>query len=124
MTPHDFRKMALSFAGAVESSHMQHPDFRVHNKIFATLAAPDRDHGMVKLTPDQQQWFMAADSDTFAPAAGGWGRAGCTYVQLASAKKSLVREALEAAYNNIAAAGRSKKPPPKRGTKRPPKSRP
>ncbi len=36
-----FRKLALSLPEAVEKGHMGHPDFRVRNKIFATLQ-PDK----------------------------------------------------------------------------------
>jgi len=38
MTPAQFRKMALRFPGVVESAHMNHPDFRVGGKIFASRA--------------------------------------------------------------------------------------
>jgi hypothetical protein len=41
MTPDDFRKIALSFPQAIESSYLSHPDFRVRGKIFATLGYPD-----------------------------------------------------------------------------------
>ena len=41
MTANDFRKLALSLADAIESAHMDHPDFRVGGKIFATLGYPD-----------------------------------------------------------------------------------
>jgi hypothetical protein len=34
MTANDFRKVALSFPEAIESEHMDHPDFRVREKIF------------------------------------------------------------------------------------------
>jgi hypothetical protein len=37
--------------GAVEGAHMGHPDFRVKNRIFATLHH-DLEFGMVALTPD------------------------------------------------------------------------
>ena len=50
MTADEFRRLALSLPEAVESSHMDHPDFRVAGKIFATLG-PDETWGMVKLTP-------------------------------------------------------------------------
>jgi hypothetical protein len=53
MTATDFRKLALSFPGTVESAHMHHPDFRIRGKIFATLGYPDDDWGMVKLLPEQ-----------------------------------------------------------------------
>ena len=42
---------------AIESSHMNHPDFRVRGKIFATIPSVAKDEGMVKLTPDQQKQF-------------------------------------------------------------------
>src|SRR2546426_467941 len=37
MSPDYYRKIALTFPGAAENSHMNHPDFRVGGKIFATL---------------------------------------------------------------------------------------
>ena len=52
MTIDEFRKIALEIPTAVEQSHMNHPDFRVAGKIFASLGAPDENWGMVKLTPE------------------------------------------------------------------------
>ncbi len=37
----DFRRAALSLPEATEGAHMGHPDFRVRNKIFASLGVPD-----------------------------------------------------------------------------------
>jgi|SRR6266480_3703823 len=34
---------------------MNHPDFRVTGKIFASLGVPNKSWGMVKLTPEQQR---------------------------------------------------------------------
>ena len=46
MTAEQFRRLALSFPEAFESSHMKHPDFRVRGgKLFATLAYPDKKWG-------------------------------------------------------------------------------
>ena len=59
MTSAIFRKMALGIPGAVESSHMNHPDFRIDGKIFATLGHPDETWGMVKLAAEQQRSFPA-----------------------------------------------------------------
>jgi hypothetical protein len=72
----DFRRIALSFPGAEESSHMNHPDFRVGGKIFATLGSPDEAHGMVSLLPEQQADFMSL-SEAFHPASGAWGWRRC-----------------------------------------------
>ena len=102
MTANEFRKMALELPEVVESSHMGHPDFRVGGKIFATLAAPDPAWAMVKLTPEEQEMFGQIDPQGFQPVKGGWGRQGATNVRLSSAKKSVVREALLAAWRNRA----------------------
>src|SRR5262249_25170311 len=77
-----FRRIALGMAGAIESAHMGHPDFRANGKMFATLHH-DRKSGMVKLTPEQQKKFVSGNPGAFAPENGAWGRAGCTKVLLA-----------------------------------------
>ena len=48
MTSDEFRKMALEIPTAVERSHMNHPDFRVAGKIFASLGVPDESWGMAE----------------------------------------------------------------------------
>lgn len=78
----DFRRIALSFPGAEERAHMNHPDFRVGGKIFATLGSPNGEWGMVALLPEQQELAIDAEPDAFKPAAGAWGRGGSTLVKL------------------------------------------
>jgi hypothetical protein len=87
--------------GAVESSHVGHPDFRIGGKIFASLGYPDDEHGMVKLTSDQQRRFLKKAPAVFTPCAGIWGKRGATNVLLCSAKVGLVREALNTASRNL-----------------------
>jgi hypothetical protein len=94
--------MALSLPEAVEVSHMDHPDFRVRGKIFATLGYPDHGWGMVSLTPTDQQLLVLAEPEVYVPAKGAWGRRGATGVLLRAAKKSTVREALAAAWRKTA----------------------
>ncbi len=101
MTADRFRKLALSLPETVERAHMNHPDFRVGGKIFATLT-PNGDKGMVKLTPEQQEEAMRSEPQVFEPCAGAWGRQGCTYVLLAAATEADVRPALLAAWRNTA----------------------
>jgi hypothetical protein len=101
MTARQFRKIALGMIGAAEGTHMGHPDFRAHGKIFATLY-PDGHNGMVKLTPEQQSDFISADP-AFKPASGAWGRQGCTTVILEEADPSTVGEAMTLAWRNAAA---------------------
>jgi hypothetical protein len=102
MTAGDFRRLALSFPEATEGAHMDHPDFRVGGKIFATLGYPDMGVGMVKLFPDQQADFVRAEPKVFAAVTGAWGRRGATHVRLKAAKKASMLRALAAAWRNTA----------------------
>ena len=104
MTADDFRKLALSFPDTEERAHMNHPDFRVKGKIFATLGAPDAGSGMVSLSPEEQQNYLDAAPEAFTPAAGAWGRQGATMVNLKAAKKALVKKAMAAAWERRASA--------------------
>jgi hypothetical protein len=100
MNADDFRRLALSFPDTVESSHMNHPDFRANGKIFATLHYPDDGDAMVKLPPDQQAAFVELDPSAFAPVKGGWGRQGATNVRLKTVKEESLRGALTVAWQN------------------------
>jgi len=81
---------------------MNHPDFRAHGKIFATLTE-DAKRGMVKLTPEQQSTCIREHPDMFTPASGAWGRQGCTMVELKAADAEAVGEAMTLAWKNSAA---------------------
>jgi hypothetical protein len=102
MVAEEFRRLALSLPEAVEQSHMDHPDFRVRGKIFATLGHPDDSRAMVKLLHDQQEALTRARPETFAPVPGGWGRRGATYVTLETADEATVYDALLMAWRNTA----------------------
>lgn len=99
MRENDFRRIVLAMEGAVEGAHMGHPDFRVNNRIFATLHH-DREFAMVALTPDQQEQFTGQHPGAFSPESGAWGRAGCTKVRLASVDEETLGEAVTLAWQN------------------------
>ena len=109
--------MALALSDAVEGAHMGHPDFRVHNRIFATIHTDPR-HGMVKLTPEQQQAFMRDFPKVFAPESGAWGRGGSTRVIFSEADEELVGEVMTLAWQNVINA-----PAVRRATRSTPKTR-
>src|SRR5262245_15051718 len=101
MTPDEFRKMALAIPGAVEQSHVNHPDFRLYCKIVASLGGPSESWGMVKLSPVQQSSFIKRSPKMFKPCSGAWGRRGCTNVLLEVASPTMLRSALSAAAKNM-----------------------
>lgn len=101
MTPDDARRFALALPATSESAHMDHPDFRVGGKIFATLW-PVKGRVVVKLTPEEQALRVAAEPDVFAPAAGAWGRRGWTNLDLAACDEAALRSALVAAWRTVA----------------------
>ncbi|HMN42500.1 MAG TPA: MmcQ/YjbR family DNA-binding protein [Phycisphaerales bacterium] len=102
MSPTQFRRIALSFPDTEESAHMGHPDFRVRNRIFASLLGDKEQTAMVKLTPDQQAAFMTQHPTALSPASGAWGRAGATMITLKSIRAAPLKHALLAAWRNTA----------------------
>jgi len=124
MTADEFRRMALNLKGAEERAHMNHPDFRVANRIFATLGYPDKEWGMVSLTPEQQAEFMHDEPEMFVPAAGAWGKKGSTTVRLSAAKKDALESALQAAWANAQAKPARKAKPAKKAKRAKKRARP
>lgn len=82
---------------------MGHPDFRLRGKVFVTLGYPDKDHGALMLTPEQQSLYLRDAPEAFSPAAGAWGKAGSTVVRLSAADAETVGDAITAAWQNVSA---------------------
>ena len=110
MTPDDFRRIALSFEGAEQGSHMGSVDFRVGGRIFATLASVKLGYGNLMIDPEQQAAFVDEAPDVFLPIAGGWGRMGMTHIRLAKATEDVLEGALRTAYNLRVERNVKKKP--------------
>ncbi len=100
MTKEDLRRLALALSGAEEKSHFDKADFRVRNKIFASLK--DDATGVIKLLPEQQSMMADAEPEIFQVLQGGWGRKGWTKVILAKADETTLRSALQTAWRNVA----------------------
>ena len=113
MTPHDFKRIALSFDGAEEGSHMGSVDFRVGGHIFATLASVKQGYGNLMFNPEQQASFIEEWPDMFLPIAGGWGRMGMTHIRLAEATEDVMKVALETAWKSRVEKNRRQKKRPR-----------
>ncbi len=112
MTAAVFRRLARALPGVEEKSHMNHPDFRVGGRIFATLDYPESGWAAVMLTREDQEFLVARNPQAFQPVKGKWGEQGATNIRLRPARVGPVREALRAAYeagerkNDLAAPGK------------------
>ena len=95
------RQLALSLPEVEEKKHFHLPDFRVKNKIFASLHE-DKGLMMVKLNPVDQSVFCSFDKTSIYPVPGGWGRKGATFVNLKKVKKQMLLDALSTAWKTVA----------------------
>ncbi|MEP7307874.1 MAG: MmcQ/YjbR family DNA-binding protein [Acidobacteriota bacterium] len=118
MCADDFRRIALGLEHSSEGAHMGHPDFRVNGRIFATLHHDDL-HGMVKLTPEQQQTFVLAHRAAFVPENGAWGRQGCTSVRLDAIDEDTLGVAMTLAWRNASSMPAARRSTPSRRARRP-----
>lgn len=103
MRPEDVRALALMLPGVAEAAHRGHPDFRIGGRIFATLWV-EEERVVLKLTPGDQEHLLAEAPDLFAPVPGAWGRRGWTNLDLWDADEAVLRDALLAAWRNVAPA--------------------
>lgn len=101
MTLDDFTRVALSLPEAVGGAHMGRTDFRVGNRIFASLH-PEKDAGMVILRPEEQAMLVEAEPRIFVPVPGGWGKSGATLVHMAAVDEATLRDALIRAWRHRA----------------------
>lgn len=95
------RKLALSLPETEEKKHFDTPDFRIKNKIFASLHE-EKKLMMVKLSAIDQSVFCFFDKAIIYPVPGGWGRQGATFVNLKKIKKEMLLDALTVAWKNVA----------------------
>jgi len=95
------RQLALAFPETEELPHFHLTSFRVKKKIFTTM---DEKLGrvMVKLNLKDQSVFCSFDKTIIYPVPGGWGRMGCTFVNLEKVRKSMLKDAMTAAYCTVA----------------------
>lgn len=100
MTADDARALALDFPDTAEKSHMGKADFRVRDRVFATL--PRAGEMALRLDPAEQAALLATAPQTFAAAAGAWGRQGWTIVQLEDVDPQELRELVNEAWRRRA----------------------
>ncbi|MGB8816944.1 MAG: MmcQ/YjbR family DNA-binding protein [Rhizobiaceae bacterium] len=96
----DVARLASSLPEVEAKSHFDTPDFRVRNKIFASLK--NDQIAVVKLTPEQQDVMCAAEPKVFVALANSWGRQGWTQILLEKADEAVLLAGLQTAWRNVA----------------------
>jgi hypothetical protein len=99
ITDQDVRRIALSLPGAEEKSHVGRPDFRINNRIFATLRR-SQNYAVVKLSVADQSAVVAMDPETFA--VNSWSHPGWTNISMKHIAKVEFRKVIQAAWRNVA----------------------
>src|SRR5882724_8582177 len=84
---------------AEELGHHDHPDFRVENKIFATLW-PDEDRVVLKIQFDDQVVWLKSSRGALSEIK--WGKQRWTNVQLQHIDPKTFRELVEDAWRTVA----------------------
>lgn len=102
------RNLALALPEAEEKSHFDIPDFRVKNKIFASIHT-EKKYMMVRLSVIDQSIFCSYNKEVIFPVPGGWGRRGATFINLEKVKKSMLQDALQIAWITVASPALRKK---------------
>lgn len=99
-TADDVRRLATALPEVEAKSHFDHPDFRVRNKIFASLKTDKI--AVIKLTIEQRDVMCSAEPKVFVALPNGWGRQGWTQVILAEADDAALAAGLKTAWRNVA----------------------
>ena len=112
VTDAQMRAIALELPEALERSHFGHPDFRVKNRIFATLW-PERHRSVLRLTREDQAAALLSDPGVFTIPSGA-GRGGWTNVDLSKIDEEQFREWTRKAWTALPRPRPRKEVPRKR----------
>ena len=113
VTDAQMRALALELSGTIERSHFGHPDFRVSNRIFATLW-PGQSRAVLRLTREDQGAAVLSRPDIFSIPSGA-GRGGWTKVDLARVEESEFRLLIQKAWAGLPRPRPRKEVPRRRG---------
>lgn len=97
VTEADLREIVGRMAGVEEKSHFGRPDFRVRNRIFATLWPLER-RVVVRLPRERQHCLAEAEPATFSIPRGGGERSGWLSIDLTRIAPLQLRDLLEESW--------------------------
>ncbi len=97
MSPEAFVALGAGLAMVKTKTVMGAVRLAVHGRTFATVGWPQAGWAVVKLTPQEQQGFVALD-EALAPEPGRRGRKGVTLVRLRAVNETTAARLLFAAW--------------------------
>lgn len=95
------RKILLSLPDAQEGAHMGHPDFRVNNRVFASLRPDKKKLAVIKLSIANQTALLQMDPEAYS--LNGWSRQGWTNVHLDKVTPTRFRTLAQESWNAVSA---------------------
>lgn len=95
------RKILLSLPDAREGAHMGHPDFRVNNRVFASLWPNKKKLAVIKLSIANQTALLQMDPEAYS--LNGWSRQGWTNVHLDKVTPTRFRTLAKESWNTVSA---------------------
>ena len=101
VTVDDVKELIRSFPEVTEAPHFEKLSFRVNKKILATLT-PDGKLLTVKLSLIDQSAFSSFDKLIIYPVPNKWGAQGWTQINLEKIRKAMLKDAVTAAYCEVA----------------------
>jgi hypothetical protein len=108
VTIEEVRKLSLALPDAVELPHFERTSFRIKKKIFSTLDVKEN-RACLMLSEIDQSVFSAYDNTIVYPVPNAWGKKGATYFELKKVRKSVLKDALQKAYDKATASKLKKK---------------
>lgn len=96
-----FKQLCLSFPEVNEEPHFEKVSFRVDKKIMATYDAK-LNRACIKLSAIDQDVFSMIDSSIIYPVDNKWGKQGWTLIELGQVRKTILKDAISKAYNEVA----------------------
>ena len=94
------RQLAMQFPDTTEEPHFEKISFRVNKKIFATFDE-NNNRAVAKLSLTDQSVFCSFDKAIMYPVKGTWGGQGWTVIELDKVKRTMLKDALKIAYQNV-----------------------
>jgi len=100
VTVAEVKSFALAFENAAELPHFEVTSFRINKKIFATLNIKEN-RACLKLSLIDQDVFSTTNANIIFPVPNAWGKQGWTLVDLKKVRKSVFKDALSCAFENV-----------------------